>query len=188
MPAMAGSAAHFNTGVLDLVHVIVVDVLHHRDHHPRRLLLRLRIESKIKPRMPVWSRRSIGIRRMTGAAMCAQRTRPCFHDLVNLLACQVLWQHLQVLRRRKVEMAYDSGFLRRQRRRRHRLRGLRNCGYGEDGCSKHGNRGGSIRERCLQLRIFLGMGMNVPFPQILSKRRPLRRQSFASRYTFMPRK
>ncbi len=188
MPAMAGSAAHLDARVLDFPDVVAVDVLHHFDHQARRLLLGLDIKSKVGVRVTVRRGSRIWIRRMARSAVCTQRTGPLLHDLVDLVARQVLWQYLQVGRSRKVEMMPDASLLSRQWWRWHRLRGLRNCCDGENGCSKHGNRGGSIRGSCLQLSSFPWDESICRLRKFYRKRRMLRRQSFGSRHTFMARK
>lgn len=89
--------------IFDLAHVVLVDVLHHPVHQPRRMLLRLRVISKVQHRPPV---RSLPIRidSMTRRALSAKLRLPAMHDLVNLIPGSVLRQDLEVCWSRGLEV------------------------------------------------------------------------------------
>jgi len=78
MAAMAGTAAHRHARVLNLLHVVRVDVIHHLVHQPRRRLFRLRVVGKLQTRLSVGPN-VIGIRGMARAALGAQRGFPLVH-------------------------------------------------------------------------------------------------------------
>ena len=101
MAAMAGAAGQRRGGRLHLVHirnlldVVRLHVLGHGVHDPGHLLFGLGVVFKLEARAAVGPG-VVGVGRVAGVAVHAQRAGPAFHDLVNLLPGQILGQHLQV--------------------------------------------------------------------------------------------
>ena len=105
--AVAGSAVQWSGGLLHLVHVrnfldvVLLYVLGHGVHDAGHVLLGLRVVIEFQPRAAIWTE-IVGIGSVAVIAMRAKSTGPSFHDVVNLVAGQVLGKYLQVLRRGKV--------------------------------------------------------------------------------------
>ena len=97
--AMAGAAGDGRAGVVDLRYILRVDHLHHAHHLARRGLLGFRVVGEVEPRLSIGGQ-VFGVGSVARAALGAQFGLPFFHDVVYLLAGQVLGQHLQVGGRR----------------------------------------------------------------------------------------
>jgi len=95
MAAMAGAAGDRRAGVVDLADVVPVDILGHGEHQAGGCLLRLRVVGVFQARAAIGAE-VVRVRRMAGAAMCAQRGLPLLHDLVNLFAAQGFGQNFEV--------------------------------------------------------------------------------------------
>ena len=150
---VACSARHLRLAIVDHAHIVVVNLLCHGVHQPRRILLGLRVVCEIQPR-PAVRPHPARIGRVASVAVHAQRPRPAFHDVAHLLAGKVLGKHFQIgggrefsgpgagsawrgTALRSLGCAYCGRWLRRL------------CGhrYGHKSRSQQGNRGSSERRR-----------------------------------------
>jgi hypothetical protein len=152
MSAMARSARYPHAGVLNLLHVIPVDVVYHPVHQPRRSLLRLGVVGKIQPWFSVGPD-VLGIGSVTGTALGAQRGLPLVHQLVNLLSRHGLRKDFQIGRRGFLVMMMLFG------RRLLGCGGLGKSGNGKQ-CGNQGRqRGRERRGRELQVQSSSRCGM-----------------------------
>jgi len=95
MAAMTGAAGYGRLGVGHLGHVVDIDVLGHFVHQASGRLFFLGVIGKVEPRTSVRAD-VLRVGRVAGAAMRAEGTFPLLHDLVHLLAGQILGQHFEI--------------------------------------------------------------------------------------------
>lgn len=96
---MAGAASHRLTRVVNHVDILGIDLFDHLVHETRGSLFLLGVVREIQARLAVGPD-VIGIGRMTGAALGAQRRLPLVHEIVDLLAGHCFRQDLEIGRRR----------------------------------------------------------------------------------------
>jgi hypothetical protein len=156
MPAVAGAAGDLGRRV-ELAHVVLVDVLHHGEHHARSGLLRLGVVGKVEARTAVGPD-VLGVGRVAGVAVPAQGAFPDFHDVAHLLPGQVLGQHFEVGRSGKRSRGSAAGWWARLGR-----LGNGNCSSEEARCDKSCRRAKGNVGKSLQVvfswwgwRCFLG--------------------------------
>jgi len=92
---MACTAGDRQARAVDLGDVVGIDLVGHGVHDARVFLHRLGIIRKLETRTPVRAN-AIKIFSVAGIATNTERICPLFHDVVHLLAGEVLGEHLQV--------------------------------------------------------------------------------------------
>jgi len=95
MTAMAGTAGDRRAGAVHLADVLGVDLLGHLVHEASGGFLRLGVVGVVEARTSVGAN-VLGVGGMAGRAASAKVRLPLMHDLVNLVAREVLGQDLEI--------------------------------------------------------------------------------------------